>query len=117
MSTVTLSNDQLHELARLVAEELRQHGPTATPGRMVDADALAQALGVARSWVYAHSTALGGVRLGTARGRLRFDVERARAAFVTVTPESDVLPARRGRPRQRSSTAGSILRSRPGVPS
>ena len=123
-ATVTLSDEQMHSLARetarLVAEELREHRPATArlDGGMVDAATVAQALGVARSWVYSHAEALGAARLGSgSRGRLRFDLTRARAAFVTVAESEPRQPARRARPRRRASTAGSILRARPGVPS
>lgn len=43
------------------------------PRRLLDADAVARRLGVRRGWVYAHAEQLGAVRLGTGRGRLRFD--------------------------------------------
>ena len=58
---VELSPEQLRELARLVAAELRAEPPSAG---MVDAAVLAGQLGVARSWVYRHAVELGGVRLG-----------------------------------------------------
>jgi hypothetical protein len=52
-----------------------------TPAKLglVDAQDLAEQLGVARDWIYANAERLGVVRLGTGPcARLRFDVERAR---------------------------------------
>jgi hypothetical protein len=44
---------------------------------MIDALAVAKALDVERSWVYAHKHALGAVRIGTGpRARVKFDPER-----------------------------------------
>jgi hypothetical protein len=44
-------------------------------GELVDAAAVADALGVSRDFVYAHATELGGHRIGNgSRGRLRFDL-------------------------------------------
>jgi hypothetical protein len=116
---VTLTTEQLRELARLVVAELERRPPLtarlgdgSAAGRMVDAAEVAKTLGVARSWVYAHAGVLGATRLGSgSRGRLRFDLERARAAFVTVGETTRPTP--RPRPRRRSSTAGSILKARP----
>jgi hypothetical protein len=66
------------------------------PVRFVDAGTLAKALGVDRSWVYAHAQELQAVRLGGAHGRLRFDLDLVRRGLqaepVTPTP-------RRRRPR------------------
>jgi hypothetical protein len=48
-------------------------------GRLVDAATIANALGVDRSYVYAHAGELGAVRLGGgSKPRLRFDLEAAR---------------------------------------
>lgn len=56
--------------------------PAASPGRSNFADAaqLARLLGVEPRWVLDHARELGGVRLGAGRGRLRFNVSRARRA-------------------------------------
>ena len=111
--TVRLPDDQLERLAVLVAEQLEHRPRPSTPSGMVDAATVAQELGVARSWVYGNAAALGATRLGTgSRGRLRFDLERARAAFVTAETSEPRPRAPRARPRRRTSTAGSILRPR-----
>jgi hypothetical protein len=84
--TIRLEPDQLAELARAVAAELRAStATTSAPVGLVSAAALAPMLGVSRSWVYEHAGELGGVRLGGARGRLRFDPDAARAALSHET--------------------------------
>lgn len=110
--TLRLPDDQLAELARLVADELR--APPAAAGvpaaaawataeehkrvpeidrELVTADALARRLGVSRSHVYEHADALGAVRLGDGpRARLRFDLETARAALARYSSERSVAP-------------------------
>jgi hypothetical protein len=54
--------------------ELLKREPTDRGRRLVDARALAGRLGVEHQWVVDHARELGGVRLGPARGRLRFDL-------------------------------------------
>lgn len=109
MTDVRLDDDQLDQLADRVAARLATMQPTG----LVDAATLARHLAVDRSYVYTHSVELGGVRLGGPRGRLRFDVERARAAFTNPAPEQ-APPTPRPRRRTRASTAhvGSILKVR-----
>lgn len=81
MSVITLSEAQLDQLADRIAQRLRTrppHGP-----RLVDAQTLADALGVRRETVYAHADELGAIRLGGgSKPRLRFDLEAARMAFT-----------------------------------
>ena len=86
-------------IAERVAELLSRDGGTTRPARLVDAAAVAEKLGVDRDWVYAHARELGGVRLGGARGRLRFDLERVERA-LQCRDEHEVkrTPTRR-RPR------------------
>jgi hypothetical protein len=76
---VRLEPDDVEAIARRVAELL---GTGPQPVRYVDAAQFAQALGVERAWVYAHAAQLGALRLGGPRGRLRFDLERVRAALA-----------------------------------
>jgi len=98
---VALDDDDVEAIARRVAELLQ---PPVT-GVLVDARRLAAMLGVERDWIYTNAERLGGVRLGPGpKARLRFDVDRARAA-VDGTLQGDGAPptrlpaARRGRPR------------------
>lgn len=79
---VVLSPESIEQIARRVVELLA--GPNGDrPNALVDAQAVAEALGVDRGWVYEHAVELGGVRLGDgSRPRLRFDLEAARAAVA-----------------------------------
>ena len=85
-ATIRLEPDQLADLARLIAAELSAStaAPSAPVG-LVSAATLAPMLGVSRSWIYEHAGELGAVRLGGARGRLRFDPDAARAALSHET--------------------------------
>lgn len=72
-------------LADVIAErvsELLRVEPTHR--QLVDAATVAAALGVSRDCVYAHAAELGGERIGNGpRGRLRFDLDRALAAWTS----------------------------------
>jgi hypothetical protein len=95
--------------------------------QLVDAQGLADALGVARSFVYRHSGMLGAVRLGDGpRAPVRFDIETAREAIScwhsrrspdqTADKHGGNGPSRRGRGRRLPNglpEPGQILRSRP----
>jgi len=106
-ATIRLDADQLDELATLIAAKLR---PQPSPAGLVDARQLAESLNVARSWVYGHSAELGGKRLGGKRGRLRFDVAEASAAFAASSqPEQPKSAPRR---RRAPAHVGSILQVR-----
>jgi hypothetical protein len=119
--TVRLADDQLARLAsltaELVAERLGAASSTATgPPQLVDAAGLARALGVSRAWVYRNAARLGARRLGDgSRGRLRFDIEAARAATacLAVEPSQGRDPSAGGesRPRSRSPRRRSPVRS------
>ena len=97
-------------MAARVVELLREQ-PAEAP-RYVDAATLARALSVEREWVYLRARELGALRLGDGpKARLRFDLERARAALVAMNardqPPPDKPPRRRrGRPRKRASSPG-----------
>jgi hypothetical protein len=110
---IRLADDQLRELARLVAQELGQ-GPTTAGNGLVDAATIAGELGVARSFVYANAAALGARRLsGGKTGRLRFDAAEARAAFARLQTPAQPTPAPRRRRRSSAGPqAGSILKVR-----
>jgi hypothetical protein len=102
MTVGRLHPDDLRELARLIADELRQD--RLTPA-LVDAKALATRLGVEPGWVYEHADELGAIRLGDGpRARLRFDVQRAREAMAVRAPTTPE-PLRRRSPRPPSATS------------
>jgi hypothetical protein len=85
---VRLPDDQLERLADLIAERLsaRPADPPPADCGLVSASVLAERLGCSRAYVYEHADALGAVRLGDgSRGRLRFDVDAARAALSRTT--------------------------------
>jgi len=103
---VTLSDQQLAQLADLIAERLRTTtDPPPSPAgdrcakRLVTAAELAAELGVARGFVYEHRDELGAIRLGTGpKAPLRFDVESAKRAMSCTTGE--------GSPRRIASVDG-----------
>jgi hypothetical protein len=74
---MTLDHEDIELIAVRVVGLLREEMP-ASAARMADAATVARELGVDRDWVYAHARELGGVRLGGARGRLRFDLAKIR---------------------------------------
>jgi hypothetical protein len=109
-SGVTLDADDIDAVAARVVELLREQPNE--PRRYVDAATLARALSVECEWVYLHARELGALRLGDGpKARLRFDLERARAALVAMNardqPPPDKPPRRRrGRPRERAAPTG-----------
>jgi hypothetical protein len=70
--------------ARLIGERVAELlCPPPTRG-LVDAATLAATLGVSRGAIYAHAEELGGRRIGNGpRGRLRFDLDSALAAWTS----------------------------------
>jgi hypothetical protein len=80
-TSVTLSEAQLDQLADRIADRLRSAAPCGR--QLVDAQTLADELGVRRETIYAHADEFGAIRLGDGpKPRLRFDLETARAAFT-----------------------------------
>lgn len=111
MSEIRLADDQLAQLARLVAAELVQHRTNKPSTALVDANTLAGELGVSRAFIYEHSAELGARRLN-GHGRLRFDPAEARSAFEGIAPTTSTVP----KPRKRRALApagGHVLKSRP----
>lgn len=89
-------------VAQRIVELLDERDASPRQTRLVDADELAEALGVERKWVYQHADELGVRRLGSGRRpRLRFDLERAQRVLEAKSqrPPDDDHP-RRGRPRK-----------------
>lgn len=98
--TVELSAEQLDALAERVAAILRAE-PAPTAG-LVDAQTVADALGVSRDTIYARAEQLGGRRIGNGeRPRWRFNLADALAAWQ---PSADSPPIRA--PRRRRSANG-----------
>lgn len=91
-------------VAARVLELLAERNPP--PGRspLVSAAELAEILGVTRDTVYQHADELGAVRIGGdgRRRRLRFDVEKAVAAWTACEATNSSQPADPPTPAGRS---------------
>jgi hypothetical protein len=70
---------------------------------LVDAQTLADRLGVSRAFIYEHADELGALRLGSGpRARLRFDVASAIACYAgRESPAADAAPAKAPRRRRK----------------
>ena len=107
--------DEIDAVAEHLAEVV---SPAPANVGLVDAQELAEQLGVARDWVYANAARLGGVRLGDGpRARLRFDAERAREALTGNAgggQPTNVAASRRrrGRPRRKTVAAVPLIQGR-----
>jgi hypothetical protein len=82
----SIAADDTQALAARVRELLRGEAPALRQRRLVDAGVVASRLGVERRWVIEHARELGGVRLGAARGRLRFDLATAEQHLTCPHP-------------------------------
>lgn len=90
--TLELSDAQLDALADRIAARLAER-PRSTG--LVDAQTLANHLGVSRDFVYRHRVELGGRHIGTgAKPPLRFDLESATRAFNPPAEECHPAPPR-----------------------
>ena len=88
---MTLDADDIDAVAARVVELLREQPDE--PRRYVDAATLARALSVERAWVYLRARELGALRLGDGpKARLRFDLERARAALADMDTRDQPPP-------------------------
>jgi hypothetical protein len=86
----------IEAVARRVVELIHDEGGSPTARRLVDAATLAAELGVDRSWVYAHRSGLGAIRLGTgSKPRLRFDPEVARKVLARPAGKESQAPKTR----------------------
>jgi hypothetical protein len=104
--TITLTDEQLDELADRVADRLQQ----APAAQYVDAATLASRLGLSRDAVYAKAADLGGVKIGDGlRPRWRFDLDRALEAWsgrlVSERSQDPQTPTSRGVSRRRRRAA------------
>lgn len=102
---MSLGASDIESIARRVAQ-LLELAPARHDQRYVDAATLAELLAIDRSWIYAHADALGAIRLGGPRGRLRFDVQHVsrmlaeeRSARASGSGRRRALPDRRRSPR------------------
>ena len=127
--TFVVAQEQLHELAMLVVDEIerRQARKASSHVGLVDTQTLARALGVSRRFVYQHADELGAQRLGSgSKPRLRFDLEAAREAMRCSVSRSSLtpIPSNDGRSSNAKRVSrrrvpngvpqpGSILRVRP----
>jgi hypothetical protein len=100
-SHVELEAQAIEEIARRVAQLL---GAAGRSWDLLDANGLAERLGVERDWVYEHADELGAIRLGGEHGRLRFDLEEVKE----ILRARNAPPARSGRrrPARRASKPG-----------
>jgi hypothetical protein len=99
--TLTLTAEQVEQIAERVAELLSANATPAQAGGLVDAQTVADALGMSRDTVYEHAAELGGRRIGDGeRPRWRFDLEQARNAWQPAGEPT------RTRPRRRQSLNG-----------
>jgi hypothetical protein len=112
--TERLHPDDLDALADRIAERLATFLPALAAAASeahgtVDVATVARELGMSRDWVYRHADELGAERRGNGpKARLRFDLERARAAFsgpAGPPPGPKTPPASRRRRERRSNGA------------
>jgi hypothetical protein len=100
-ASIRLDDDQLEQLADLVAARLSRTPSARSP--LVDARELARLLGVSRSVIYQHARALGAVRIGAGEtGRLRFDPSDAMRAAASMAVPDLAAPVRPGSDRPRA---------------
>lgn len=86
-------------VAELVADQIEQAFATRLWIGLVDTAELARRLRVRETWVYAHASELGAIRLGHGpKARLRFDLERVALTLRLTHAESAPSP-RLARPR------------------
>ena len=107
----------IEQIARQVAD-LIASTQARRSGQFVDASELAQLLGVERDWVYAHANALGAIRLGGPRGRLRFDLQRVQDVWSARKTNRARSPAGRSRKKRAPATRQGLIpyeSERPGI--
>jgi hypothetical protein len=81
--SLTLTDDQLEQLAGLIATKLAATRSVKPP--MLTAEDVSNSFGVSRAWVYENARRLGGVRLGPGeRAPIRFDPETVAAALRPI---------------------------------
>jgi hypothetical protein len=110
VTTLRLHPADLEQIADLVADRLAQRlGSSSPTPALVDVKALASLLGVSTDYVYEHARELGGLKLGDGpRAPWRFDVQAARDAMASRSPESPSPPPRRRRRRRPAKTPSGV---------
>ena len=98
---MTLDREDIEAIAVQVVTLLERGSSGAAVGEsaggLVDAAAVARELRVERDWVYTHASALGAIRLGGPRGRLRFDLRIVKERLGAAEPTSWRPPRRASR--------------------
>jgi hypothetical protein len=102
---LTLNDDQLEQLAGLIATKLAAARSVKPP--MLTVEDVSNRFGVSRAWVYENARRLGGVRLGPGeRAPIRFDPDTVAAALCPIgQPEQkrNELAAKPGSRRRRAT--------------
>jgi hypothetical protein len=98
----------IEQIARQVAD-LMAATQARPSGQFVDAAELAELLGVERDWVYAHANALGAIRLGGPRGRLRFDLRRVQDTWSAPATTGARRGAGRSRKKRSRATRAGLI--------
>ena len=92
---MTLDDDDLAAIRGVLEDLLGHRRPT-----LLDAQALADELGVSREYVYRHADELGVIRLsGGERGPLRFELSTALEAHVRIESTAPTATPRLRKPR------------------
>ena len=99
---VALSARDVEAIAEATARKLAEFiGQREKTFGLVGPGELAQGLGVSLDYVYAHSTELGAIRLGSGpKARIRFDLDRARQSLEARRTERPGESRRPGRSRR-----------------
>jgi predicted DNA-binding transcriptional regulator AlpA len=106
----------VHAIAEAIADVLAERGLVVYAGprasaRVLNAREVSQLLGRGAPWVYAHSTELGAIRMGTGpKARIGFDlatIEQWKRDNQRRPPEARRPPRRR--PRRSSSRATNLI--------
>lgn len=100
---LTLSDDQLDQLATAVAERLARssHASDNLDAELVDARELARKAGVSRDYVLDHRHELGGKPIGNgSRPRWRFPADALNGWRTSASRATQPTPRRRRAPKQ-----------------
>lgn len=113
---MALEREDVEAVALRVVELLEERQMLRLSSSLVDAQQVAETLGVSRAWVYEHADELGATRLGEgpkARLRFRLDVGSSASACHagrgSTSPEPASLSASPRRRPRRSGTSAPLL--------